>query len=330
MDLIEHFHACKGKNILVIGDVMVDETYYGTVRGASPEDPTALVLQLDEAPVASLGGAGNVAANVASLLGKSNTWLAGVVGCGGFGFNTPTLLEKMEPEHALLVMDPNRPTTTKTRYVHHDGFHHLLRTDTESRVALSEAAIAHLLQRIDTCIDEIDLAILSDYDKGVLKGTSLHKIIQRLSEKNIPFIVDPKKKSWLPYQAPLAICPNEAEKAACKDERALAHWVVVTRGAKGCRIEPGTERMEGNRNKPVMLATNVREVADTCGCGDSFIAALAIALAGGLDIVNSAAIANAAGAVAASHKGTHVVTPDELAAELKILMSKEPEAESCA
>src|SRR5579863_35972 len=193
------------RNILVVGDVILDEYLWGTVRGISPEGPVPVVeiRQQTFAP----GGASNVAANIASLGGNVN--LVGVV---GVDTQATTLLELFSQKPRIstyLFSSPDRPTTTKTRILAHSQ--QMLRTDREERHPIRQETEDDILTCVQSHLDTIHACVLSDYAKGVLTETLLSSLIALCQQANIPVIVDPKGHRYSRYRGATVVTPNTVE-----------------------------------------------------------------------------------------------------------------------
>lgn len=320
------------RHVLVIGDVMLDRYVAGGVTRVSPEDPTCLVLR-HEPPVArKLGGAANVACNIAAL-GAS----VDLIGLGGdrkfedqFMATFKVMAEQLPGRMQCHLTSSSRRFTVKTRYCAHGK--QLLRVDYEDRHVPSADEVEQLKQLYQQVIEQTDgpapnIAILSDYGKGTLldnreaggPGCLLDWLVGgQLQRDKLDYVVDPKRDDIEIYRQALAICPNQIEWASsCRTgHKPLAIHVVVTRGVRGCVLMPwlnGKRLAQGCCHEfPVEPA----EITDSTGAGDTFVAALSLALACGLKIDAACAIANAAARRAVMHRGTMAVLLAELGKDL--------------
>jgi D-beta-D-heptose 7-phosphate kinase/D-beta-D-heptose 1-phosphate adenosyltransferase len=315
--MLDELHSGR---VAVIGDVMVDRYITGSVSRISPEAPVPVLLHGNVRVVA--GGAANVAANAAGL-GASVT-LVGYVGADVEANELRTVLGAY-PAIRLshLVVDTTRPTVTKTRVM--SGRQQIVRIDAESPGAPGAEAQANLIAAGKAAIAEADVVVLSDYAKGVLTDTVVAALIAEARARNVPVIVDPKRRTFDVYRGATLVTPNRKElfeatglqddtdedavRAAAAAGLQFDGDVLVTRAEKGMTLW----RQKGTVTH---VPTEAREVFDVSGAGDTVVAALAVALASGQPLETSVVIANAAAAIAVSKLGTAVVTRAELTAAL--------------
>jgi len=306
--------------VLVLGDVMLDRYVHGEVRRISPEAPIPVLRA--QARRSVLGGAANVAQNVAAL--GARALLVGVVGLDDAGSEIGRLLAATPEITACLVATPLRPTTVKTRFV--SGGHQLLRLDEEETGDIEETTEARLIAEFESALARADVVVLSDYAKGVLTDRVLARAIALARAAGKKVIADPKRPEFSAYRGVDVLTPNEQEAAraggiACDDdagavlagERALAQAnagaVLVTRSEKGLTlVQRGAA--------PVHVPTRAQAVADVSGAGDTLIAAFAIGLACGADLMEAAVLANVAAGISVGKPGTATVSHGELAAGL--------------
>jgi len=296
--------------ILVIGDVMLDKYVYGSVTRISPEAPIP-VLKINK-NVSKLGGAANVAKNLADL--GSKVILASVINNDAAGVELMNILDESGIETSMTI-DNSRPTTIKTRFMS-DG-HHLLRIDDEVTTPISYEAIKSLESDVKSLLDSVDIIILSDYNKGVLSEVAIERLITAAKGKTI--IVDPKKSTFHPYNGSTILTPNEKElfwatgvidmvDAADKAlKQSNADAILLTRSEKGMALfEKGKE--------PVIIPALAKSVVDVCGAGDTVIATLAACLSSGENLVDAAITANQAASIVVGKVGTATVSAAELRA----------------
>lgn len=306
--LIEKVTLFKGKKVLVIGDVGVDEYIMGAVKRISPEAPVP-VLEV-ESEDKRLGLAANVAQNVVSLGGEVK--LVSVIGTDVGAEILESLLKLSGVSFEYLVRDSKRPTTRKTRVM--TGQHHLVRVDHEVRKNLSVENESKLLTVIERNLADIDVVVLEDYAKGLLSQTLVEKIVE-LTKKHKKFLmVDPHQTKFADfykgvdlikpnYNEALALTQVQEEHIEDQAERVLhvgrtlqkmtgAKQVVLTQGKEGMTIF--------SQNDVTKVPTFAKKVFDVTGAGDTVIAALALGIAAGLPISEACMIANfAAGVVVA-------------------------------
>lgn len=308
--------------ILVVGDIMLDRYVWGKVSRISPEAPVPVVKV--QRRNETLGGAGNVANNLSSL-GCSVT-VIGLCGKGPKAARLKQLLTEKKIDHCLME-DASRPTITKTRIM--ADKQQVLRLDEENSHIIDN----QLEQQLKTCLadmlEEFQALILSDYSKGLFISREFVQEVIGLAHKyDIPVLVDPKGVQWERYQGATCITPNTAELEAAvglslngdedlliREADKLRHrlklnCLLVTRSAQGmCLIGPD--------DKVTPIPAQAREVYDVSGAGDTVIATLAAALAGGADFVESARIANTAAGIVVGKLGTRPIMQSELSSALK-------------
>jgi D-beta-D-heptose 7-phosphate kinase / D-beta-D-heptose 1-phosphate adenosyltransferase len=311
-----HFINCR---ILVIGDVMLDTFVYGQCTRISPEAPIPVVRA--ERQDVMLGGAGNVARNIAALGGEAV--LIGIAGEDAPGDALRAAIACEPGIIADLVAD-GRPTTQKIRYI--AAQQQMLRVDSEETHAADPALLLAVFERQ---LPGADAVVLSDYAKGALTPELLKQAIALARAAGKPVVADPKSVDISRYDGVTLMTPNAGEATAaagiaCDGEdgdvadaaaRLLERMpaspaLLITRGPRGMTL--------AQRGQPVLhLPALAREVFDVSGAGDTVIAAVALGLAAGLAPVEATRIANVAAGMAVSKPGTAVVTADELAHEMR-------------
>ncbi|HEY9078729.1 D-glycero-beta-D-manno-heptose-7-phosphate kinase [Magnetovibrio sp.] len=316
-NLADWIERLNGARILCVGDVMLDRYVMGDVQRISPEAPIP-VLRV-ERETTMLGGAGNVASNVAAL-GGGGTFVA-VTGEDEGGDEIARLLAQLQSIRADLVTDSDRRTTLKTRFV--GANQQLMRADVESTDALSTATQVAVLERIAHITDPgIGAVVLSDYGKGVLSDTVVQGVIAQAHKANIPVIIDPKGCDYSRYRGADIITPNKKElmdataMPAHSDDDVVAacHHLIETCGVGGVlatRSADGMTLVIKDR-APLHLKAEAREVFDVSGAGDTVVATLALALAGGADLNVAASLANTAAGIVVGKAGTATVSAAEL------------------
>lgn len=325
--LIENIALFKGKKILVIGDVGVDEYIMGAVKRISPEAPVP-VLDV-ESEDKRLGLAANVAQNVVSMGGEVK--LISVIGSDAGAEILESLLKKSGVSFEYLVQDSKRPTTRKTRVM--TGQHHLVRVDHEIRKNLSNESEARLLAVVEKNLNDIDVVVLEDYAKGILSQSLVEKIVQLSSKYKKFLMVDPHQTKFAEfYKGVDLIKPNYNEALALtqvhedhiedQSERVLhvgralqkmtgAKQVVLTQGKEGMTIF--------SQNDVTKVPTFAKKVFDVTGAGDTVIAALALGVAAGLPLSQACMIANFAAGVVVAKIGCVPCEVDELISSINTL-----------
>lgn len=309
-----------GKRVLCIGDVMLDRFIYGAVDRISPEAPVPVLRYSRDA--AMPGGAANVARNLASL--GLRPVLVGACGDDDAGRELVSRFVQDVSISVHLVTLAGRPTTLKSRFV--AGGHQLLRVDTENAAPISEATENELIGIVAKEAEGAAVILISDYAKGLLTNRLLQAILQMAADHQIPVIADPKGRDFARYGAVDILKPNASELAAATglsvgtDEEASwalrsaldtlpAKAVVVTRAARGISFI-GADRKVHHE------AGRAREVFDVSGAGDTSLAALAAAIAGGGTLDEAVSMAIAASGIAVGKAGTATVTADEVKSAL--------------
>jgi rfaE bifunctional protein kinase chain/domain len=321
----------RGARILIVGDVMLDHYLFGEVERISPEAPVPVVRVERERHL--LGGAGNVAKNVASLGG--HPILLGVAGDDDAGRAVGALLEK-EGIEAGLIADKSRATTIKTRIIARNQ--QVVRVDREVKDPLDRERRDMLVQVIGRYIDSVGAVIVSDYGKGVITAPVMDAIREQAAAVPNPplVIVDPKTYQYDLYQGAWLLTPNLKEAAECsglrvsgKAEIVKAGHVIfkklkprhllITLGAEGIALfeSPG---------KITRIPTVAKNVFDVTGAGDTVIATLALGLAGGLTLLEACIAANVAAGIVVGRVGAACVTMEELTAEFS--RGRAPELET--
>src|SRR5437867_1584345 len=304
----------SGKTILIIGDLMLDEFIWGKVRRISPEAPVPVVEVVDE--TYRLGGSANVAANIRSLQGTPVP--IGVLGRDSASDRLLELLRNGDIEISGLVRD-QRPTTVKTRIIAHNQ--QVVRTDRESRQAIPPQLNADLTGAFLRHLAGANAIIVSDYNKGVVNRELLSAILPEAKNAGVPVFLDPKVHHADYYRPITLITPNQHEAelltgTAIDDQAGLeeagrkllekfeCEYALITRGEEGMSLF--------NRETAHHLPTFAREVFDVTGAGDTVIATLALAWAGGGSMEEAAILANHAAGIVVGKVGTATVRQPEL------------------
>jgi D-glycero-beta-D-manno-heptose-7-phosphate kinase len=302
-------------NVLVVGDIMLDEYIMGEVERISPEAPVPVVDFRTRTQV--VGGAANAAANITSLTGKAS--LGGVVGQDLEAETLRAELTRIGID-AHLVIDDARPTTMKTRLI--GGAQQMLRVDRELRAPLSSQKETSLLAWAAEGFSSANCLLISDYGKGVVTERTCRELIGMGTAQNIPVVVDPKGRDYSKYEGATVVTPNAMELRSAAESltlssgglqedvtalRSVIHETafLVTRGSEGVtlfRAERGALHIPARR----------RSVFDVTGAGDTFVAALALAIGAGASLAAAAIVANEAAGIVVGKVGTGTVDLDEL------------------
>ena len=319
MSALEFLARFKDARVLVVGDVMLDRFVYARVSRISPEAPVPVLAA--EREVLSLGGAGNVARNIASLGGEAT--LIGGKSKDEAGARLAELLAQDPRIRNALVTSERGRTTEKVRYIADQQ--QVMRADFER--PWQDGDEDKILALARAALGDHHALVISDYAKGFLSPPLVKDLIALARAQGKPVIVDPKGTHLAHYDGATVITPNKHEAAstmggeADSDEgaAACAHSILVnlsqltavmiTRGPAGLSLM-------ARGGEVVHIPARSREVFDVSGAGDTVVAALALALAAGSDLKTAAALANTAAGIAVTMVGTAAVTADELAGEL--------------
>ncbi|HCM77354.1 MAG TPA: D-glycero-beta-D-manno-heptose-7-phosphate kinase [Cytophagales bacterium] len=313
------FEAFNGLTVLVIGDVMLDSYIWGSVDRISPEAPVPIVRVRKRDY--RLGGAANVALNVQGLGAKPI--LCALIGDDDAGMKLLGCLDQQRMSKEGIVVSRNRPTTIKTRLI--ASHQHVVRVDEESDQELLKDEEAQLLKQIEELMAQCDAIIFEDYDKGVINASLIEKTVALARKKNIPTIVDPKKRNFLDYKEVTLFKPNlkelreglkldvdasdskQVEKAVDKLKSLLNAGVMVTLSEHGVYIDYLSQKKRFEAHK--------REIADVSGAGDTVVSIAGLCVALGLPPGFIAALSNLGGGLVCEHTGVVPINKKELLKE---------------
>jgi len=318
--LLDISASFKNARVLVVGDVMLDRFVYARVSRISPEAPVPVLAIEREA--ASLGGAGNVARNVASLGGQA-TLIGGRGEDAAGDYISELLARESAIEDALVVLEDAR-TTEKIRYIADQQ--QVMRADQEA--PWPDAVNGMALAAAREAIAHHDVLVISDYAKGFLPPVLVRDLIALARSHGKPVIVDPKGMELAQYDGATVITPNKSEAGLATgmdtgsdaDVAATAQTLLTRLPALGAvlvtRGPAGLSLAERGRDT-VHVPSRARDVFDVSGAGDTVVAALALSLAVKSDLQSAARLANIAAGIAVTMVGTAAVTAAEVAAELQ-------------
>lgn len=313
----EILNALRERNIVVLGDVMLDEFVWGDVTRISPEAPVPVVDVRRES--IHLGGAANVLANLLALGARGA--VVGVVGADDAAKRLRDGLRLLGSADDKLIVDEARPSTIKTRIIAHSQL--VVRADRESRVPVNAKLENSIIGCLKEALRDAHAFVVSDYDKGVVTPRILREILPFAYER-VPVLIDPKLRNFNHYRPATLVTPNHHEALRMSDSEDHSddgshHAAKVIREKLGCdavlitRGDRGMMLLESD-GQPVYVETAAREVYDVTGAGDTVIAALAGALATGATMVEAATLANHAAGIVVGKVGTATATADELIA----------------
>ena len=319
-DLIELVSDIASARVLCVGDVMLDQFVTGEVARISPEAPVP-VLRIHR-ETAMLGGAGNVARNVAALGG--HVTLIALTGDDAAADEIDAAMAGLETGFANLVRHDTRPTTIKTRFV--AGMQQILRADAEVSGPLDDDTGDALVARAEAAMPTHHVLVLSDYGKGVLSHGRAQRLISAAKTAGIPVVVDPKGTDYGIYAGADVITPNRKEireasgmpatgidgAADAAKEIADRHdlaAVLVTLSQDGMLLAEA-----GDANH---LSAEAREVFDVSGAGDTVVATIAGALAVSASLSDAARLANICAGIVVAKAGTAAAYKGEVMATLR-------------
>lgn len=314
------FSSFSKKRVLIVGDVMIDSYIIGKVERVSPEAPVPVVdvTGFDQ----RLGGAGNVALNVKAM--GATPILCTVVGHDKEGKDLRDIMVKNGLSCSGLIHSDKRKTTNKTRVLGNN--HQLLRIDHEITTDLDVVDSFLLEQRFTEEIENCDVVIFEDYNKGVLHAKNIQTLIKKCNQKGIPTVVDPKKANFLEYKQVTLFKPNLKEiKEGLKIDGDLSDRESVTQA-----IEQLMGRLENSMTlvtlseRGVVIKTqehthhipaHVRTIADVSGAGDTVVCLAALCLSAKTDAKTLAEISNLAGGLVCEKTGVVPIDKEQLLAE---------------
>ena len=316
------FDSFNNLNVLVIGDVMMDAYTWGNVSRISPEAPVPIVSITKKEN--RLGGAANVALNVQAM--GANPILCSVIGDDATGKVFLELLKKQKLSAKGILKDKQRITTVKTRVI--AGNHQMLRVDEEIETDLHLQINTALVKQIKALAinEKADVIVFEDYDKGCITPELITEIISFAKAKNIPTVVDPKKKNFLTYSGVTLFKPNLKElKEGLKTdfntndfaalEKAAAQFIkkqkietlLITLSEKG--IYTHSTKIKK------LIPAHIRNISDVSGAGDTVVSVAALCLALNLSPVLTATLANLAGGLVCEKVGVVPINKKQLLQE---------------
>lgn len=311
--LLDNF---RGKTIAIVGDLMIDRYYWGSVHRVSPEAPVPVVEVESES--IRFGGAANVANNIQALGGKP--YLVGLTGDDHPGELFARMIRDQGFDPSGIIVDPARPTTTKTRVI--AAGQHVVRIDNESKQDCPEKLRDRLVDAVLRNMGSIDGIIIEDYNKGTVTRELIHAVVAAARKHDKPVAVDPKFNNFFEYKNVTVFKPNrrevedvvggrlrtneDVERAGAKLLDALgARNVLLTRGEEGMSLFEADGGV-------LHIPTTADVVQDVSGAGDTVIATLTMSLVAGADVRESCRLANFAGGVVVGAVGIVPILPDQL------------------
>src|SRR5271170_7060040 len=326
----------RGKRIGVLGDLMLDRYLWGTATRLSPEAAVPVVDFVSQSEC--LGGAGNVAANLAAL--GARVEMFGAIGADEAGRALQKCLRAENIVEWGVIPDAKRVTTVKTRII--ARHQQVVRVDQERREAVRPETEKKLLGILFGALRNLDGLVLSDYDKGLITDDFADRVLSAAHQLKVPVFVKPKTSRLYAYRGARAIVCNAKEAGffvtrSLGDEKSLeeagrallAHFgcsaVVITRGEKGMSLfeETSPRHLQIPATSFEVTYARVgqsgvergatgRQVFDVTGAGDTVLSVLSLAVAAGASLADAAVLANTAAGVVVGKLGTASVGPEEL------------------
>lgn len=329
MNFEKLFTGFQSIRVAIIGDVMLDTYWWGSVDRISPEAPVPVVaLQKKELRV---GGAANVALNTASL--GAQTTMISIIGADADGEKLLQLLQEKKIDTSYIKTSTNRVTTNKTRIMSRNQ--QMMRLDAEITTDIDKATEDLFIQQVQNCLDQQQpqVLIFEDYNKGVITERVIKEVTALCNEKNVFTAVDPKKKNFLSYHGVTIFKPNLKEVKEGLNlsvdqvtistlnhihdvlQKHLHHKIsLITLSEKGVFYQ--------NETSHRIIPTHIRNIADVSGAGDTVIAVAAICYAATQDMHLAAEMANIAGGLVCEEVGTAAIDRERLLQECEILLGE--------
>ncbi len=305
----------KKSKILCIGDIMLDEFIYGDVKRISPEAPVPILLK--DSYDRQIGGAGNVARNIASF--GINVGLLSIIGNDESSLYVDKLVRLEKKISPIFIKVKNYEMTKKTRFVNKSN--QLLRVDSENTEFMNKLIEKKIMATFKKEVLKYNTVIISDYKKGMLNREIIKKIVDFCIFKNIKILADPKSSDFSIYKNIQVLTPNQkefSEAVNCelhtvnqivKEARKLIDnfnfdYIIVTRSEEGMLLI--------SNNNVENIPTTAKDVFDVSGAGDTVISFIALGFGAGLKMKHAVQIANHAAGIVVGKKGTAVTNRYEM------------------
>ena len=314
--VLQLIQRMRSSRVVVVGDIMLDRYLIGDTERLSPEAPVPVVTVAERH--AALGGAANVAANVAAM--GARCFLVGTVGDDGDGATIRQELAVARLEDRFVLTIAGRPTTSKTRIIARGQ--QIVRIDDEVDSLLEGQDLARLTAAAREALADADALLLEDYNKGALSPALILAAMEVARPRGIPIVVDPKYRQFFEYAGATVFKPNRRELesalgagADLKNGNVLPEVLtrlkvdnlLVTLGAEGMLLVT----KDGSLTQIPSIA---RQIFDVSGAGDTVTAWLGTALAAGATVREAAQLANYAAGVEVGKRGVATVSPEEVLA----------------
>ncbi len=307
-------------NVLVIGDVMIDNYLFGEINRISPEAPVP-VVEIDSKELRA-GGAANVALNIKSLGGKPH--LLSVIGDDVHAKELQKILRDKGIKNSVLLSEAGRPTTVKTRIFDDDK--QVMRFDEESTDDIERITEDELLNAIHAILkkERMDVIVLQDYNKGVLTKRLIKQILLLATKQGIPVCVDPKEKNFFEYQNVALFKPNLKELSSALQMR-------INPKNLSSLIDAAEELKRKNRFRNLLftlsqygafyssengeaelMPTKAINAADVSGAGDTVMAIACLGVAAKMNMNDITRLANHVAGKVCKRVGVSPATKEDL------------------
>ncbi|HXE58493.1 MAG TPA: D-glycero-beta-D-manno-heptose-7-phosphate kinase [Gemmatimonadales bacterium] len=314
--ILQLIDRIRKSRIVVVGDVILDRYWIGDTERLSPEAPVPVVT-INERRTA-LGGAANVAANVAAMGARCT--LVGVVGDDQEGATVRQEMAALHLDDSFVITSAGRPTTSKTRVIARGQ--QVVRLDEEVDTLLTGRELSRVTERAIDALADADALLLEDYNKGTLAPGLIAEAMKTARKRGIPVVVDPKFRQFFEYAGATVFKPNrrelESALGAAVDlqhrdalpqalARVKADNLLLTLGADGMMLVTKDRAI-------THIPSIAREVYDVSGAGDTVTAWVGATLAAGGSVLEAAHLANYAAGIEVGKAGVATVSPDEVLA----------------
>ena len=314
--LVELFGKMKERRIVVVGDAMLDVYLEGDADRLSPEAPVPVVTVRGRRT--ALGGAANVAANVAATGAECR--LVAVVGDDARADGVRSELAQARLADRFLAVAPGRPTTSKTRVMARGQ--QVVRIDEEVEEPVAAPTEEQLLVRLEAAFADADALLLEDYNKGTLTPAVIERALELARRHGVPVVVDPKFRNFFAYRGATVFKPNRREleqamgAALDLDHPDALPKSLASLGVDNLLLTLGAEGMvlATKDGEITRIPTMAREVYDVSGAGDTVTAWVGTALAAGASVREAARLANYAAGIEVGKTGVATVAPEEILA----------------
>ncbi len=320
LDVVAQFAK---RELLVIGDLMLDRFIWGDVERISPEAPVPVLRVTSES--VRLGGAANVIHNIRSLGGRVTA--CGIVGNDTAGRRVLQELRRVGASSAGIFSDRSYQTIQKTRVIARPRHQQIVRLDRENHEAIAERCLQRLRDFVLERAHRYDGIVVSDYGKGVVHEALLALVGHLARQKKILCVIDPKRENYSRYSFPTLVTPNKDEASQASGVTIHDDATLIAAGqklvkkwqAKAVLITRGPEGMSLFRPRGAVkhFPTEAKDMFDVTGAGDTVVAVCALALACGSSFEDAAVMANAAAGLVGDEVGTVAVAVEKFKNTIK-------------